>query len=69
MYDTKTALDDEVPVLEIWGVCSGSSFSLPLGSRWSKVVVAIMVPSMGRIDLFESYSYTKEMTVNYLYLE
>ena len=50
-YDTKPS-DDEVQVLESWGIWNTPSLPLLSGPLWPEVVVLVRVSSMGQIELF-----------------
>ena len=56
-YDTKP-YDGEASVLEPWRILSTPSLWLLPGPLWSRVVVAVRLPSMGQVELLNC----KQMT-------
>ena len=58
----------EAPVLEILGVWKIPSLTLLPGPLWPGMIVAVKVPSMDQIELFENYLYLIGI-LNVIYLE
>ena len=49
----------EALVLELWGMRSNSSLSLQRGPLWPGVLVAVRVPSMDKVEIFDNLLYLK----------
>ena len=57
-YETKPS-DGAIPVLELWGMESISSYQLLPVPLWSGVVVPVKLPSMGQMELFHHLRYVR----------
>ena len=56
-----TISDYEATAGDIWGVYKTASLPLIPNSLWLGELVLFKVPSVGQMDMFENYSYSKKI--------